>query len=369
MYSIYLIVGVIIGGLMSIWGGVIGSMIILTMREGLRGIGLPAWEVVIMGVLTVIVLMLFERGISGYIGVLYSGWIDRVRSRRKEMPIQPPMSRVEIPTQPHPFPLTANPENSPILVVRNASKHFGSLKAVDDVSFDIARHSITSLIGPNGAGKTTLFNLISGHLPMTAGEILFENKRIGKLHPNKIASLGVARTFQSLHLFHNLTVLQNVMCGRHRLTSQNFTAVSLRTPRIDREEKLTRDAARYFLNYVNLGGFETFFPGELSFGHQRLVEIARALALEPALILMDEPASGLNDTETEHLAELLFRIRQNGTTILLVEHDIRLVMGASDHIVVMNYGQKLAEGPIMAVRNDPKVIMAYLGGEANGHDA
>jgi ABC-type branched-subunit amino acid transport system ATPase component len=165
-----------------------------------------------------------------------------------------------------------------------------------------------------------------------------------------------------------MTVLENVMSGRHRLTSQSFTAVAFRTPKIAREERHTREVAKYFLQYVGLEGKGDLYPDELPFGHQRLVETARALALEPKLILMDEPASGLNDAETEDLAELLFKIRQSGITIFLVEHDIRLVMGVSDRIVVMNYGRMIAEGPTDEVRNDPDVIAAYLGTkESEGH--
>ena len=211
--------------------------------------------------------------------------------------------------------------------------------------------------------------LISGHLPLTEGEIYLEGQRIEKRHPYEIAGMGVSRTFQSLQLYNNMTVLENVMSGRHRLTSQSFAAVAFRTPKIAREEGYTREVAEYFLRYVGLEGKGDLYPDELPFGHQRLVETARALALEPRLILMDEPASGLNDAETEDLAELLFKIRQNGITIFLVEHDIRLVMGVSDRIVVMNYGRKIAEGPTDEVRNDPDVIAAYLGAKENDGNA
>jgi ABC-type branched-subunit amino acid transport system ATPase component/ABC-type branched-subunit amino acid transport system permease subunit len=361
-FALMLITGVIIGGLMSVWGGVIGSIVIVTLREGLRGAGLPAWEVVVMGMLTVTVLILFERGFSGFISDIYAGWRERVQGRIG------PRTAVEA--------MTGEPDtgmsflkaqedlldpHGTILSMSNVGKKFGSLEAVLDVSSDVKRHSITSLIGPNGAGKTTLFNLISGHLPLTKGEVFLEGQKIEKLHPYQIAMRGVSRTFQSLQLYNNMTVLENIMSGHHRLTSQSLAAVAFRTPKIAREERHTREVAKYFLHYVGLEGKGDLYPDELPFGHQRLVETARALALEPRLILMDEPASGLNDVETEDLAELLFKIRQSGITIFLVEHDIRLVMGVSDRIVVMNYGRKIAEGLTDEVRNDPDVIAAYLG--------
>jgi ABC-type branched-subunit amino acid transport system ATPase component/ABC-type branched-subunit amino acid transport system permease subunit len=361
-FALMLITGVIIGGLMSVWGGVVGSIVIVTLREGLRGAGLPAWEVVIMGMLTVTVLILFERGLSGFISDIYSGWRARVQGGSKQRPVDESMTG-ELDTGISFLTARKDPldPDSTILSMSGVGKKFGSLEAVVQVSSDVERHSITSLIGPNGAGKTTLFNLISGHLPLTEGEVFLEGERIENLPPYQIAKMGVSRTFQSLQLYNNMTVLENIMSGRHRLTSQSLAAVAFRTPRIAREERHTRELAKYFLQYVGLEGKGDLYPDELPFGHQRLVETARALALEPKLILMDEPASGLNDAETEDLAELLFKIRQNGITIFLVEHDIRLVMGVSDRIVVMNYGIKIAEGPTEEVRNDSDVIAAYLG--------
>ena len=221
--------------------------------------------------------------------------------------------------------------------------------------------SITALIGPNGAGKTTMFNLISGYQPLDAGEIVFDGRRIGTLLPHAIAAHRVGRTFQNLQLFDNMTTVENVMCGRYLAASAGLAEIALRLPNVPREERAIRDAAERNLAFVGLGEMAARSPTTLSFGHQRLLEIARALALEPRLLLMDEPASGLNDTETERLAELILRIRAQGTTILLVEHDIRLVMGLADHVVVMNYGEKIAEGPADIVRADPQVVAAYLG--------
>ena len=250
-----------------------------------------------------------------------------------------------------------------MLEVTDAARSFGNLRAVNHVSFGVAARTITALIGPNGAGKTTMFNLIGGYQPRDSGAVRLEGEAIDQLLPKDIALKGVARTFQNLQLFDNMNVLENVMCGRHRLLRTGIVPICLRLPSIRAQEQETRRASEEALAFVGLRGAETVLPSALSFGHQRMVEIARALALQPRLILMDEPASGLNDTETEQLAELILRIAAFGVTVLLVEHDMRLVMGLADHVVVMNHGEKMAEGPSDIVRTDPKVIAAYLGSE------
>jgi ABC-type branched-subunit amino acid transport system ATPase component len=259
--------------------------------------------------------------------------------------------------------LPAMPEpGTTLLEVRGAARAFGSLRAVNDVGFAVAAGSITALIGPNGAGKTTLFNLIGGSQPLNGGSVRLSGENIETLLPNQIAQRGVGRTFQNPQLFDNMTVLENVMCGRHRLMTGGILSIAARLPLVPREEAEARRAARACLAFVGLRGAEDVPPTALSFGHQRLVEVARALALEPRLLLMDEPASGLNDTETERLAELILRIAALGVTVLLVEHDMRVVMGLADHVVVMHHGEKIADGPADAVRADAKVIAAYLGG-------
>jgi ABC-type branched-subunit amino acid transport system ATPase component len=240
-------------------------------------------------------------------------------------------------------------------------RSFGSLRAVNHVSFTVAAGSITALIGPNGAGKTTMFNLIGGYQPLNGGAVRFRGRDIHRLLPTEIAGLGIARTFQNLQLFPNMTVLENVMCGGHRLAAAGILPISVAWPSVGREEAEARAAAAACLAFVGLGGADHLNPEVLSFGHQRLVEVARALALRPSLLLMDEPASGLNDTETEQLSELILRIAALGVTVLLVEHDMRLVMGLADHVVVMDHGEKMSEGSTGEVRADPKVIAAYLG--------
>jgi ABC-type branched-subunit amino acid transport system ATPase component len=254
---------------------------------------------------------------------------------------------------------------SALLELGGVSSGYGRSPVLHAVSLTVAAGEIVALIGPNGAGKTTMFNLVGGYQPLDSGSITFLGRPITALLPQDIALLGIGRTFQNLQLFDNMTVLDNVMCGRHRLTAAGILDISLRLPRVGREEMATREAALDCLRFVGLEGVETMVTSALSFGHQRLVEIARALALEPKLLLMDEPASGLNDTETERLAELVLRISALGISVLLVEHDMRLVMGLADHVVVMHHGEKIADGPADAVRADPAVIAAYLGQEVH----
>jgi branched-chain amino acid transport system permease protein len=353
-YSINLITGTIIGGLTSIWGGALGAAIIIFLRELLRDLELPLWESVIMGALTVIVLITFPRGIAGFVSRIYDRAFGH-RDERRIMVTAPGMT---------PLPPLAEPPapNRPFLEVIGMSRAFGSLLAVRNVSFTVQPGSITALIGPNGAGKTTVFNLIGGYLPLDEGVVRFENREIQTLLPRDVARLGIGRTFQNLQLLDNMTVLENVMCGRHRFTTQGVVPIALGFAGA-RQEAAVRRAALDALGFVGLQGAEQHDPSSLAFGHQRLVEIARALALHPRLLLMDEPASGLNDGETERLAELIVRIAALGVTVLVVEHDMRLVMGLADHVVVMDHGEMIAEGLPDTVRGDPGVIAAYLGQE------
>jgi branched-chain amino acid transport system permease protein len=356
-YSINLLTGVIIGGLTSVWGGALGATVITGVRELLRSLSLPLWESVIMGALTVIVLLAFPAGLAGAIGALFDRLMGGSGKARAVSVAPDPQALFNL----H----AAVGTDDAILEVRGASRAFGSLRAVNDVSFTVPRGSITALIGPNGAGKTTLFNLIGGYQPLDSGTVQFLGQPIEILLPDKIARSGISRTFQNLQLFDNMTVLENVMCGRHRLMSAGLMDISARLPKVPREERVAVDRARAALAFVGLNGADDLRPSVLPFGHQRLVEVARALALEPALLLMDEPASGLNDSETERLAELVLHICALGTTVLIVEHDMRLVMGLADKVVVMHHGVKIADGPVEQVRADPQVIAAYLGHEPN----
>lgn len=250
-----------------------------------------------------------------------------------------------------------------LLQVENVRRTFGGLVAVDRVSFQVEAGQIKAVIGPNGAGKTTLFNIISGLLKPDAGNISFQGRAIAGCKPYQVAQAGIARTFQNPSLFLQMNVLENVMVGRHRRSRWNFAGCCLRWPGQGREERSIREAALSYLQALGLGALANWPASALAFGQRRIVELARALAMEPELLLLDEPASGLNTKEKVDLAKLIRKIREDGVTILLVEHDMTMVMDLSDDILVLHNGVPIAEGPPRVVQNDPNVIQVYLGGE------
>jgi branched-chain amino acid transport system ATP-binding protein len=248
-----------------------------------------------------------------------------------------------------------------LMKVQQLTVRFGGLKAVDSVDFSIFRNEIVSLIGPNGAGKTTIFNAVTGFVKKEAGTIAFEGRRLEQLRPHEIAEQGVVRTFQITSLFPNLSVVENIRTGRHMREQGNLFATLLNTQRKRKVEDENLEKVMEIIQFLDLGDMKDTTASNLPYGNQRVLEIGIALAAEPKLLLLDEPSAGLNDAETRVMMELIRKMRQRGITILLVEHDMKLVMGISDRIVVLNFGKKIAEGTPAQIRCDQQVITAYLG--------
>lgn len=255
-----------------------------------------------------------------------------------------------------------------LLETRTLTKRFGGLVAVSRLDFRVRRGSVASLIGPNGAGKTTVFNVITGIYKPEEGGVWFDGKPITGLRPHAIAALGIGRTFQTLRLFGTLSCLENVMSGQHSRSKAGLFASVVHTPAQRREERRTYEAARRRLRQVGLWEHRSALAQSLSYGDQRRLEIARALALEPTLLVLDEPAAGLNPGETETLIGLIRTIRDEGITVLLIEHDMDLVMEVSDHVTVLDNGAKIGEGTPEEVQTNARVIEAYLGHDDDDDD-
>ena len=340
----------VIGGASQVWGAIVGAGLLTLLKEWLQD-WLPKilgqngnFEMIVFGVLMVLLL---HRARDGVLPLL-----ERLVPSGSG-PVGPPPAATALLNRPRPEP------GETLLEVSRAEKRFGGLVAVNQLSFSMRSGEILGLIGPNGAGKSTMFNLITGVLPPTSGEILFRGQRLDSLASREIVSFGIARTFQHVHLIPNMSALDNVALGAHLRGSHGVLAAALRNNR--REEARLRFEAARQLERVGLGNHLHDLAGSLPLGQQRILEIARALCADPVLLLLDEPGAGLRYMEKEALAGLLRKLRSEGVSVLLVEHDMDLVMNLVDRLVVMEFGQKLAEGVPTQIQADPRVLEAYLG--------
>ncbi|MGD0264601.1 MAG: branched-chain amino acid ABC transporter ATP-binding protein/permease [Candidatus Methylomirabilota bacterium] len=363
--SVLLLVMAVLGGNGSAVGAVVGAVLLTLLPEVLRFLKDSYMMFYAAGIILIMIFM--PGGIAGLIQLLPVSQRLRVWWNQGSATTQQVAAALAA-GKPARGSLPAAVVNGPgangtLLTLKGLAKYFGGLKAVDGVDIEVRRGEIQALIGPNGSGKTTILNMLSGLYVPTGGAILLEGTTITGRKPHVIAAHGVSRTFQNIRLFGELTVLDNVLIGQHGRSKAGVTSSVLQPSSQQAEEAAMRGKALEMLEFVGLRGKEFARANSLPYGQQRLLELARALASDPKLLLLDEPAAGLNAAETETLVELLLQIRDQGITILLVEHDMSLVMNVSDHIIVLNFGKKIAEGSAEAIEKNQEVIDAYLGTE------
>jgi branched-chain amino acid transport system permease protein len=364
-FSIELVTMVIVGGMGSIWGVLFGTIFLTSLPNVLHFF--DEYKDMFYGLILVVILVFLPQGV---VVAIRERWLARSGPSAPEaieFRHEPRSLRLAV-DLPRSWNSKSAPPSAtakePILSARNVSIRFGGLMALAQVSFEIPRGEVTSLIGPNGAGKTTMINVISGTYSPETGNIFFEGRDITNQRPYRMAEMGLTRTFQTIQVFENMTVLENVMVGLHAQTRNEFTYSMFHLPGFRKEENRIEQRAWEVLRFFDLEDKRLLPASSLSYGQQKRVEMARALATHPRLVLLDEPVAGLNMTESLEIAQLIARIRDQGVTVLLVEHDMNLVMSVSDNIIVLNYGRKIAEGDPQVVQKDEQVLSAYLGSVA-----